>query len=236
MGELKDIFRRAVEIEKIRIRQELALLRSLKGPEKRRHIIEYYRFHMLVMGLILFFLGSGIHNIINPPKEPILTIAWLAGFEEQENLNALAKSLTYALAENPDREITQVIPFIFIGRPEFDVAQHGRLAAMITAADIDIVISTVYVDEDGETMADLTPFWAFQSVLPFLEEVGLPDDSVLYFVEDGWDPLPHGVFLHDSTLFKLLDMPTKGKFLSVMSNTPRGEAVLEAMRVIWFGN
>ena len=236
MDELKEIFLRAVEIEKTRIQKELALLKSLKGPEKRRHILEYYRFHVLVLGLILFFMGSGIHNIINPPKEPVLTIAWLAGFEEQEKLNALAKSLTDSLTENPDRETAQVIPFMFIGRPEFDTVQHGRLAAMITAADIDIIISTVYIDADGETMADFTPFWAFQSVMPFLEEAGLSDDNVLYFVEDGWDPLPHGVFLHDSILFEILDIPTKGRFLSIMSNTQKGEAVAEAIRIIRYGN
>ncbi|MCL2421159.1 MAG: hypothetical protein FWD03_04810 [Defluviitaleaceae bacterium] len=233
MDELKEIFRMALETEKARAKGEWALLKKLKGQAKLSHILEYYKFHMVILSLVLIFVGSGVYRIFNPHPEPVLTIAWIAGFEQQENLDALAQALADALVESPDRETVLVIPFIFMGRAEFDAAIHSRLAAMITAADIDITISTIDIDEYGDIVADLTPFWALQDIYPFLEIAGLPADNVLYLVEPGWDSLPYGVFLTDSVLFEELGISVDGRFLSVLSNTNRVEAVMEAVGVIW---
>jgi len=234
-GELREKLRYDKELIKKRVNAEWALLKSLKGAERRQHIIDYYRLHIFVVAVVLFIMGNGVYTYFNPPKEPVVSVAWIGRFITDEQLIGLTNALTYALVYDFDREIAVVHPFILMGRPEFDMAQHNRLAAMITAGEIDVVISYAEMDESGNLTADMAPFWAFVNIYPVLEEAGLPGDNVIYFAEDGFDYMPHAVFIDQSPLLESLDIFTDGLFIGVMSNTRREEIIADVVRFISLG-
>ena len=234
-GELREKLRYDKELIKKRVNAEWALLKSLKGAERRQHIIDYYRLHIFVMAVVLFIIGNSVYTYFNPPKEPVVSVAWIGGFITDEQLIGLTNALTYALAYDLDRQIAVVHPFVLMGRPEFDMAQHNRLAAMITGGEIDVVISYAEMDENGNFTADMAPFWAFVNIYPILEEAGLPGDNVIYFAEDGFDYLPHAVFINQSPLLESLNIFTDGLFIGVMSNTRREEVIADVVRFISLG-
>jgi len=236
VNELRDKFEHEREMIRGRFRNEWQMLKTMKGAVRRQHIFAYYKFHMVIMAIILFLIGHTVFRMLNPLPESVLTIAWVgpSGSVLEDHLEDLAYKLSAIFADEDEREVVEVIPFIYMGRPEFDSTLNSRLTALITAADIDIVISTVAVDNNMEVFSDMAPFWAFQNIEPFLEYAGLPRENVIYFVEGNLDPLPCAVFLRESTFLSQFGIPTQNLFFAVVANTRREDTVVEAMR-LFFG-
>ena len=227
INELFEIINRNWQFKKDSLRNELAILKTLPRDVRIRHIFEYYKLYLLIITAVLFFMGSGIYRIFNPPKEVLLHIAWMAGYELQETIDGLSADLTIALADDPENQIVEITTFMFVGSPEMDMAIHSRLAAMIAARDIDILIGTKVMDPFG---MNEPPIWALEVVYPFLEEYQL--GSVLYFVDDGWDPLPLAVMLGSSSVFESLGICADERFIAVLGNTRREDMARRALQVI----
>ena len=227
INELFEIIGSNWQYTKANLKNELVIFKTLPRGTRIQHILEYYRLYLLIMAAILFFAGAGIYRIFNPPKEVLVHIAWMAGYEHQETINGLSDDLTIILADDPENQTVEITPFMFVGSPEMDMAIHSRLAAMIAARDIDILIGTKVMDPFG---MNEPPIWALDTIYPFLEDYQL--GSVLYFVDDGWDPLPLAVMLGGSSVFESLGICSDERFIAVVSNTTREDMARRALQVI----
>jgi len=234
--ELKQILHRAKEQEKARLQEEIALIKSLKGKTRLVHIFEYYKLHMVILVIVLYFSIGGIWNIVNPPPQPIITIAWMGGFLFEDERESIENAFIAAMIDEDSqqgrrRQTVRVISFSPTGRPSFDTASLSHFAALVSAREIDMLIG--YAGQTTEELLENAPVWAFKNVEHIVEHFALPREYILYFEEEGWEPLPHALFICGNTFFEELDILTERRYLAVMSNTQREDAVLDAIRVIF---
>jgi hypothetical protein len=143
-------------------RAEGEKLKPMRFREKLDYIWEYYKIQIIIAVVVLIFIGTGVYNTwINPPKAVVLSLAWLAGYEHTENLDALSARLIEILTDDPERQTVEIAMFADTGNPEYDVAMQQRFIAMLAARDIDIIIATredVQILAEAEIAADLSEF------------------------------------------------------------------------------
>jgi hypothetical protein len=236
-NELKNVFNHERDLLKNRLRSEWATIKSMRGVARRQHILMYYKFHMIILAAVLIFMGTGIYRIINPPKEIILSVAWVgtADFITEGQLDALAGILTDALAANPDKQRVQVLPFILSGMPEQDSATVNRLAAIMGANDIDVLIGTITDGDYFEWMLGMVPFWAFEDIHAVLHEAGVPGERVIYFMEGDGEPLPRAVFINKSATLAALGIWAEDVYFAAVGNTKRPGLAAAALALLWHG-
>jgi len=236
--ELKQILQRAKETETDRLKEEIALLKTLEGKTRIAHVFEYYKFHVIILVIVLYFVASGVWNIVRPPAQPIITIAWMGGLVLEEQLRSIENALIKEMIDEENltgrrRQTVEVLSFSPTGRAEFDMAMLYSFAAQVSISNIDI-----FIGYTGETMDDLlenVPFWTFKNVEHIVESLNLPREYILYIEEPGWDALPHALHISGNPFFEELGIITDRLFIAVLSNTQREEAVLDAIRVIFGG-
>jgi len=227
---------------KVRFREELQKIKSMQGREKRQYIWDYYKFHIIGTIIGVLMLGSLINDtIINPPPSSALTIAWMAGFELDERLNALEDVLHPIVVGDTDRERIMIIPFHIVGEPQNDMAQMQRFQAMLAAREIDIVIGHYEHVIDEEMDIDvrrlgLAPAWGFSDLRPILVEAGVTADAFIFCYDEEYGvPFAFATPLEGSALFTALEIPTEDRYLGVIVNTARHEQVVAAIHALWTG-
>jgi hypothetical protein len=233
-NELKNVFRDEKAMMKERLRKEWDTLKAMKGAERRQHIAAYYKFHIVFLAVVFLLVGSGIYRLANPPKEAVLTIAWvgLAEYAAESQLRELETALTLALVENPNRQTIRIIPFLISGMPEMDVSTQNRLAAMAGLSEIDAFVGTFAEGWYGEFIMSMTPFWMFGDIGPILEQAGITGRQLIYFEEDEGTPLPRAVFLNDSERLAEMGIWTQNLYFAVMANTHKGDVAAKVLGYI----
>jgi hypothetical protein len=142
-----------VPSNKEKIQEEISKLKSLKGAKRWEYIWEYYKLFIFGLALALLIAGTSIYSsIINPNPTIVLNVAWTHGPQLFEFHDHLADDLTTSLTDPYQNEIVIVMSFVPIGDPQIDMGNQMRFAAMLTAAELDIVIATR--EEIVESAAD----------------------------------------------------------------------------------
>ena len=220
---------------KEKLRAEWKKIQSMQGREKWEYIWGYYKIHIIGVSAALLMTGSIVNDIfINPPPSSVLTIAWMGGFEMEWQLNALRDALYPMVVEDPSSETVHILTFFITGTdPQQDMAQHTRFSAMVAARELDIVIGTLEYNEEAEILAlGMAPSWFFSDLRPFLAQAGIePDGVIFYEAEEGY-PVAFAVPMEGSALFEEVGLFTEGRWLGIVGNTLRDEAVTYAVRAL----
>ena len=216
------------------LRKELQKIRSLKGKEKWEYIWDYYKLHIIGTIILLWISGSIINDtIINPPPQSVLTIAWMAGFEPDDRLNALSVALypkLEELVENPGREAVQVLNFFMGADPQLQMANHHRFAAMTAANELDIIIGTVVIHEEERITLGLAPTWGLRDIRTYIPEANA--EGLLFYESEEYGTIAFAVPLEGSAFFNTLGLQTENVYLGIMINSLREEAVQLALHAI----
>ena len=217
---------------KEKIYAEWQKIKALDKQARREYIWDYYRAPFVGLLIILLMLALLINDIyINPPVRPVLAIAWTAEFEQQERFDALRDYLQPHIVYNPDRESVYIFSFIYTGDSEFDAAQFMRFSSMLAAGELDIVIGNfVHNEETGAMGLRMINARYLSELRPVLTEAGVSTDELLIYEEES---LAFAVSIKNSPLFSDLGFGLDERYLGIMYNSRRPEAVLKAIRAIW---
>ena len=219
-----------------RIAKEVEKIKSMEKTVRREYIWGYYKYHIIGSIVAVILIGSFINDtIINPPPQPILTIAWMAGFEFDEQFDALEDALYPAMVTNPRRETVSVIPFTLTGDPSFDMAMFQRFGAMTAAASLDIIIGYPTDYEGGIGGLGMAPGFMFLDLHPILDRAGVSADGLLYYQDD--EEMPEEIAfafpIAESSLFYELGFhTTANRYLGVVANTPNIYSVEATLRLL----
>ena len=226
---------------KVQYRHEIEKLRKMTFKEKIKYIWEYYRIHIVVLVIIFSVIGSLINVwFINPPAEPVLTIAWSSGFIMDEQLRDLEDILAEQLADEAENESVDVISLLTGGDdPQMHMAYVTRLMAMVAARQIDIFVL------DSEMLTDHSNSGLIQPMESILSEIqaanpavyALIEERIVYITyeieEEGPQENIMAIDVMGSPLFRKLDMASgffgAEAYFSVAVTTERHENVVNTL-------
>jgi hypothetical protein len=225
----------------MRYKNEMAKLKAMTFKEKREHIWEYYKLPIAVTVLAILILGSLINTwFINPPKKDYLLLAWMGNPVPDEQLGALAETLTETLVENPAKERVTVSSFVAGNDAAFIVAMQERLMAMMVTGEIDIFIlnSSRLNDMAGE--GNLLPLDKLVEELTREPEYAALYDKLIfvkaaYIINAAGDKETHtfGINLRDCPLFTSMNIDTKDMYLCLAVNTKKIDRVAPLLEVLY---
>ncbi|MCL1988746.1 MAG: hypothetical protein FWG64_12380 [Firmicutes bacterium] len=220
---------------KERFKAEIQKIKQMNFREKREYIWEYYKLQIIGGIIAALLIGSLVNDtIINPPARSALTIAWMAGFEMTENLEALTDKIYPVVVDYTQNETLHLLNFNMIGDPQHDMAQHQRFSAMTAAQEIDIVIGDFNINETTEVAnLGIAPAWTFMDLRPVLTELGISSENLLFFEEEGHPPLAFAIPIAETPAFANLGISTENRYFAIVINTLRYDAVIAAFRELW---
>ncbi len=130
---------------------EGAKLKEMNFTEKRQYIWEYYKLHF-GLTLLVLFVAYGLLDawVLNPAKDELLNVAWLADYEAEEKFTAVQDALIPAIVADPETQTCNVYNFSTTGDAEFDMARGQQFQAMLGAGQLDL-----FIVSNWATVADL---------------------------------------------------------------------------------
>jgi len=147
--------------EKFRI--EKRKIKEMPFKKKVEYIWEYYKFHLIVIILILAIAGGIINSVfINPRPQITLFVAWSTGFITDEQTSDLTEKMNERIIEPKANETVEINMFFpTADDPSMDAAQIQRLAAMLSAGMIDVFILDFEMLEGYASFGYLEPMESF---------------------------------------------------------------------------
>ena len=227
---------------KVQYRHELKKLREMSFGGKVKYIWEYYKLHLI--GLILFLsILISLLNVwfFNPPAQPILTVAWSAGFIFDENIADLKNVLYEDIIDETKNETVEVMLLLPGAEedPQMFMAYITRLMAMVAARQLDIFVlnpdqlldhaNNGFIMPMEDILADIRT--AYPAVYSRMEDA---ITYIQYEFED-YGPQEHimGIKISDSPLFLELDLNhgfmDRKMYFSAVINTDNIENVTRAL-------
>ena len=120
---------------------EWAKLKEMTFAEKRWYIWEYYKLHIFIGVMVLIIAGSIINNILNPPKQDYLYIAWQADAVPTDMLESLGERLS-VIVDDPDNYAVTVRMYTLTDDPQMNMALVTRFHAMLSLGELHILLKT----------------------------------------------------------------------------------------------
>jgi len=191
------------------VREEIEKLKKMTFHEKRQHIWEYYKIHMLLVVTVIFFIFGMTQVALNPPKREFVYIAWLGPTIETSTLNALGESLS-PLLENPQRQRISVTSYTETSDETVNQAMRQRFVMLLHTASMDLIITTRIGMEELHEMEWLRPLEGVFARMPCGGEN-------LTKVE--FDGRPKGISLAQSNMFNELGFETDNLYIMAVMNT-----------------
>jgi hypothetical protein len=216
-----------VPSNKEKFRDEIDKIKSLKGMKRWEYIWEYYKILIFGTLIVLFIAGSIIHSALNPPPANVLGIAWTYGFQMPEFDNAFETELNYGLSLNEYKERVGLFQFFETGDPQMDMANLMRFAAMVSTAELDILIGS---EEDFQSYVSQEMLLDIGSLLPEGTE------GLLHIENTLGETLVYGVSILDSQVLEnagfiyLENVSTP--YLGVIVNSGRMETVKQVIELL----
>ncbi|MCL2499538.1 MAG: hypothetical protein FWE90_04280 [Defluviitaleaceae bacterium] len=210
------------------LREEKEKLSRMTFHEKRLHIWEYYKIHMLVACVIIVVLFSIVNRVLNPPKVDFLYISWLGTQVDPALLVGLSERLE-TIVYNPERQQVTVLSYAATADHAFNSAMQTRLAARVRVGDVDIILTS----QAGLAELDNAGGW-LRPADDVLDELKISDLSLYerldIYVIGG---RPMGINLAGSPLLGETGINTDDLYLAVVSNTVRVENIVLALRELF---
>ena len=218
---------------------EGAKLKNMNFTEKRQYIWEYYKMHMLFIGIVAVVIGLIINTVLNPPMRTYLYVAWIDESVHPQRLEALGERLS-VIAENQERYEVIVNSYVMTGAPGHDRALSGRLNAQIRVGDVHAFMSGQAGVEVSAANGLIAPVYnlldEIEALSPYLyAEVR----DRLFFVtgttyEGDEITAPMAISLSGIDLFAQLGIDSDGIYISIVSGAGRLYEVAKAIEVLLF--
>jgi hypothetical protein len=199
--------------------------KEMTFAEKREHIWEYYRLHILGGVIVLAVLGNILYGIFNPPPATYAQVT-LTGqvYAPEEAMNSLCALLGETLALNPEAE--EIQSFVYTTLEGLDIeyqqAMMQRFSVMVAASEIDVLLT----EEAG--LAGL----ADQGIaLDLREALDAEAQTLLGDKLRAVGGVPLGVSLGGSEALARCGLP-EGLVAVVVSNSRRVAHGVEVIRVL----
>ena len=211
-------------------REEIDKLKQMNFTEKRQHIWEYYKAHMIFLAVVFFLLFQIISHIVNPPPRDYVYIGWVGPTVELGTLSELSELLHF-LVEDPERERVLVSSYAATHDPQMNAAIQTRFAGMIQTGSLDILLTTqVGVGELAEIgllrdLREIAQLWQKAYDLPLFfsqanEQLSQEAD------------VPLGISLYGSAMLHAIGISTNDLYLTVLVNTDRYAQVTQVLEAL----
>jgi len=231
---------------------EWAKLRVMTFAEKRWYIWEYYKFHIFMIIVGAFFLGTLINSRLNPRPNDYLYIAWLGIPARHAQLTGFVDELTEKIAEDPERQVVVFTDYTFSDNFQVNQALQTRFMAMLQMGQLDMFIST---REGIEGMIDVgTEDFSYirtvDEIMEYLEEINpqmhaalIESDRIIpltFPTEDGGRELSEieylvAISLYGSEFLAQHGFDYRDAYLSVVNSSRRFFAIAQALEVLLDG-
>ena len=199
--------------------EERNKLKQMNFREKRQHIWEYYKFHLLLLCVVLFVLYSFINWLVNPPPRDYMYIAWLGPQVLATQISDLNDLLSPIVA-NPARERVTVTNYAASGDMAINAAMQTRFAAMLQTAGIDAIITTSEGLHDLDDVGWIRPLDDILPYLPYINErfYTFPDGRIM------------AVLLTHSPLLEAAGFDTYDLYITLVTNSRRANHVASGIK------
>lgn len=202
---------------------------SMSNHDKFQHILEYYKWHIIIGVASLIFIYSLLNMyIFNPAPKSSLEVAVIGNYVSHEVTGQLEEELRQQFPElREDNHEIRIIPVGF-GQGDADpmtmMANTQKLVAMVSAKELDIIVGSkeLMLGYAGQG------FFADLSKRLVGEEFDKIKDNVIetkVIIESEQDKEPHP-YLVDISGFKSLNDGIDGEdlYMGVLVNTTREDA------------
>jgi len=231
---------------RVKVRLEIAKLRTMSFKEKAEYIWEYYKLLLIGIGVFLLIIGSIINTMfINPPAQTALLIEWSADFVLHEQLEDLAGALTEHIVDESVNEVVLASLFFEVAEdPQMHMAMVSRRVAMIAAGELDVFIQNAAQLEETAMMGLVMPL---ENMLSDIEAryplvFGTIGENLVYARYDlhetdglGGQERVVGIDIGGSPLLRELGFHERELIFSVVTNSNRLGNALSTLVLLFEG-
>lgn len=237
--------------EKWKIEKEKLSHMSFK--EKIGYIWEYYKLHMFIGLIILFFLGAIGTGIYNSTFDTRLYCMVLNSPRSQQNFQVITEDFAHAMGYDGKKD--QIFVESMIGGfgdeketaastdpaatldpnnlsdPMGDYTTVMKMTALISAKELDVVICDQEAFEYyGKKMG---AFYDLSSLLPGELAAQAEGHTVSLTVEETGQTITAGIDITETWFAEAVDLTMEPAYLCVVSNSQRTDAALDLIRYIY---
>lgn len=159
----------------------MTTFKEMSFNEKREHIWEYYKVHIIATVIALFFLGSMLNlYVFNPPPDIILDMSFRVpqyDYDETQK-DALVATLTEAVVKTPKTEAVQVELLQTDGGidPSVTMAVEAKFMGKAEVEQLDLIVT----DKDGYDYMRTEGFFVDLAILETQTGITLPEHLKVY--------------------------------------------------------
>ena len=219
--------------------REWAKLKEMTFEEKRWYIWEYYKLHIFILVLVLFIAGSIINNIINPPRQDYLYVAWQADLVTTDMLENLSERLS-VIVDDPDNYAVSVRMYTLTDDPQMNMALITRFHAMLSLGEVHVLFTTGYDVYDFAEAGITAPL---DEVLAIIRDTNPALYGAVYerlititFTPEWEDEALTeimGIHMGGSPLLAELGFISDDLYFGIVGNAHRPESTAELLRVFF---
>lgn len=124
------------------LKNERKKIKELTFKQKIEYIKNYYSFHIIGSIIFIAIVGWALnHYIFNPPPRTFINVSFYGPFISHELREIFSDDLNLHIVDQELGNYAAVVDnFFFSGDPQMDMAITQRFMAMVSIADLDILI------------------------------------------------------------------------------------------------
>jgi hypothetical protein len=223
------------------IKSEAAKLKQMTFTEKRQYVWEYYKLHFGIT-LIVLFVAYGFLDawVLNPAKDEVLNVAWLAENELEEKFTIIQDALIPVIVTDPETETCTVYSFAETSDPQFDMARAQQFQALLSAGQLDLfIVSGWQAVTDFTVMGYLNPVTGIMDELkaasPSLYEKIAPNLTTDTFTTEDGESFTgeYAIPLNDAPFINELSFVSPDLYLCACVTSDKLPAIAKAVQVFY---
>jgi len=213
-----------------RMKEEFAKFRAMTFAEMRWYIWEYYKFHIVVLILMIFLVGTFVNARLNPRPAEYLYVAWDGVPVLPWQLDELAVRLAVIA---PEGGRVTVSNYTMQDNPGMNTALQSRFIALMYLGEMDIYITT------RAGAAQLSAHGYSRHVNPVREYLAEINPALDLYLQPrlyaaGTDNYM-AISLGGSPLFAELGIDCADVYMSVFASSRRNYEIARALEVFLMG-
>lgn len=159
----------------------MTTFKEMTFNEKREHIWEYYKVHIIATVIALFVIGSMLNlYVFNPPPDIILDMSFRVPQYDYDDTHkdALVATLTEAVVNTPKTEAVQVELLQTDGGidPSVTMAVEAKFMGKAEVGQLDLIVT----DKDGYDYMSAEGFFKDLATLEAQTGIALPEHLKVY--------------------------------------------------------
>lgn len=213
-------------------RQEAKKLKEMSWSDRFWYLWEYYKWHMVIGCMVVFFIFAIVSSIYNMTvKTKLYCVVINNPNVYEENLRALSENFaSYMQFGKKEKVIAESLHLPTDGTfDEVVMATQGKLSALIASESLDIMISDEPV---FQKYAEMTGYQNLETVLPE-DLMDLLQDRLIYAKDASGQTLPYAIDVTGNWLMKEMGVSTDPAYLSVIVNAHNTDTIVELLRYMF---